>query len=90
MDDGFAKERIRLIQNLAERADSFTKRRLLDLVKRYDDSKLRPLSEVPYALANLPSQSNRLGQDVPYLGAEKPMQTASVAFGLRLRELSPR
>ncbi len=58
MDEGFSQERIRLIRNLAEKADNFTKRRLLDLVSRYDDPKRRPLNDVPYSLANLPSESN--------------------------------
>jgi hypothetical protein len=59
MNDGFSQDRIRLIRDLAEKADSFTKRRLLDLVKRYDDPKHRPLGEVPHPLANLSSESNR-------------------------------
>ena len=58
MDDGFSQERIRLIRELATNADSFTKRRLLDLVARYDDPKHRPLNDVPHPLANLPSVSN--------------------------------
>ena len=58
MDEGFSTERIRLIRDLAEKADSFTKRRLLDLVKRYDDPKRRPPGDVSYPLANLPSESN--------------------------------
>jgi hypothetical protein len=58
MDEGFSTERVRLIRELAARADSFTKRRLLDLVKRYDDPKRRPLGDVSYPLANLPSESN--------------------------------
>jgi hypothetical protein len=59
MDDGFSQERIRLIRELAEKADRFTKSRLLDLVARYDDPKHRPLNDVPHPLANLPSVSNR-------------------------------
>ena len=59
MDEGFSKDRIRLIRELAAKADSFTKRRLLDLVRRYDDPKHRPLNDVPHPLANLPSVSNR-------------------------------
>ena len=58
MDEKFSQERIRLIRSLAEKADKFTKRRLLDLVARYDDSKHRPLNDVPHPLANLPSVSN--------------------------------
>ena len=58
MDEGFSTERIRLIRDLAEKADSFTKRRLTDLIGRYDDPKHRPLDEVPHPLANLPSELN--------------------------------
>ena len=58
MDEGFSNDRIRLIRDLAEKADSFTKRRLLDLIKRYDDPKRRPLGDISYPLANLPSESN--------------------------------
>ena len=46
------------IRDLAEKAGSFTKRRLLDLVKRYDDPKRKPLGDVSYPLANLPTESN--------------------------------
>ena len=59
MDEGFSKDRIRLIRDLAEMADKFTKRRLLDLVRRYDDPRQRSLNDVPHSLANLPSVSNR-------------------------------
>ena len=58
MDEEFSQERIRLIRSLAENADKFTERRLLDLVARYDDPKHRPLNDVPHPLANLPSVSN--------------------------------
>jgi len=59
LDDGFSKDRIRLIRDLAEMADKFTKRRLLDLVARYDDPKHRPVNDIPHPLANLSSESNR-------------------------------
>ena len=58
MDENFSIERVQLIFDLAERADSFTKQRLLGLVKRYDDPRRRPLGEISYPLANLPTQSN--------------------------------
>jgi hypothetical protein len=58
MDEGFSRERVRLIRELAEKADSFTKRRLLDLIKRYDDLRRNPLRDVSYRLANLPTESN--------------------------------
>lgn len=58
MDERFSEERARLIRDLAERADGFTKRRLLDLVRRYDDPKRRPLGAVSYPMANLPTSSN--------------------------------
>jgi hypothetical protein len=58
MNEQFSQERIRLIRDLAEKADGFTKRRLLNLVSRYDDPKHRPLNDVPHPLANLSSESN--------------------------------
>jgi hypothetical protein len=58
MDENFSEERARLIRDLARRADGFTKRRLLDLVNRYEDTKRRPLGAVSYPLANLPTDSN--------------------------------
>ena len=57
-DEAFSKGRIRLIRDLAEKADRFTKRRLLDLMARYDDPKRRPLNDVPHPLANLSSEPN--------------------------------
>ena len=58
MDEEFSTERIRLTRDLTEKADSFTKRRLTDLIGRYDDPKRRPLNEGPHPLPNLPSESN--------------------------------
>jgi len=58
MDEGFSQERVRLIRDLAERADSFTRQRLLGLVRRYDDPQRKPLGSVSYPLANLPTESN--------------------------------
>jgi hypothetical protein len=58
MDEKFSTERVRLIRSLADKADSFTKVRLLDLLKRYDDARRRALNDIPYPLANLPSESN--------------------------------
>jgi hypothetical protein len=57
--DEFSQERVRLIRDLAEKADKFTKRRLLNLIGRYDDPKRRHLNDVPHPLANLSSESNR-------------------------------
>ena len=59
VDEAFSKDRVWLIRDPAEKADRFTKRRLLDLVARYDDPKHRPLNDVPHPLANLSSESNR-------------------------------
>ncbi|WP_298885704.1 hypothetical protein [uncultured Bradyrhizobium sp.] len=36
MDEGFLKDRLAAVRDLAQRADPFTKRRLLDLAQRYD------------------------------------------------------
>lgn len=57
MNEGFSTERARLIRDLAEKADRFTKRRLLNLVGRYEDPKSRPFNEVPHQLANLSTDS---------------------------------
>lgn len=45
MDEDFCKEQVQRIRALAERADPFTRRRLLSLVGRYDAKTLaeRPL-----------------------------------------------
>jgi hypothetical protein len=42
MDDDFYKERARHVRALADKADSFTKQRLLDLADRYDMQTGRP------------------------------------------------
>jgi hypothetical protein len=54
-DERFSKERIRLIRELAEKADRFTKRRLNNLIGRYDG---RSLNAIPHPLANLSSEPN--------------------------------
>jgi len=36
MDDDFNKERAILVRDLADKADPFTKKRLIDLAKRYE------------------------------------------------------
>jgi hypothetical protein len=36
MDDGFIRNRLVTVRHLAERADPFTRRRLLDLATRYE------------------------------------------------------
>jgi hypothetical protein len=54
MDDGFSQERVRLIRELAAKADSFTKR---TSTWRGDTTipTTGPLNDVPHPLANLPS-----------------------------------
>ena len=42
MDDAFLKEQADRCRRLAENADEFTKRRLLDLAERYDERSYRP------------------------------------------------
>lgn len=53
MDEDFCREQVQRIQALAERADPFTKRRLLALVSRYD------------AKADSSSRGSRIGQPPP-------------------------
>jgi len=40
MDEGFCREQVQRIRALAERADPFTKRRLLALVSRYERKRI--------------------------------------------------
>jgi hypothetical protein len=42
MDNSFLKEQADRCRRLAENADKFTKRRLLDLAEKYDDRLSRP------------------------------------------------
>jgi hypothetical protein len=42
MDNFFLKEQADRCRSLAEKADQFTKRRLLDLAEKYDDRSGRP------------------------------------------------
>jgi hypothetical protein len=42
MDNSFLKEQADRCRRLAENADKFTKRRLLDLAEKYDDRLNRP------------------------------------------------
>jgi len=42
MDEEFLKQRVRLIRDLADKADPFIRRRLTDLANKYDASLKRP------------------------------------------------
>ena len=42
MNDEFRRERARTVRSIADNADPFTKKRLLDLAERYEDSVKRP------------------------------------------------
>jgi len=44
LDDDFFKERARLIRELADKADPATKKRLVDLLTRYEPKKARASS----------------------------------------------
>jgi hypothetical protein len=57
MNEEFPEERARLIRELADKADPYIKRRLLDLTRRYEQTKRVPLSAVPHPLANLAPES---------------------------------
>jgi hypothetical protein len=56
MDDEFLKRRVRLIRDLADKADPFTKRRLMDLARSYDARLARPPSRATVTLSNLASE----------------------------------
>jgi hypothetical protein len=67
MENSFLKEQAERCRRLAQNADQFTKRRLLDLAERYDDRLERPSrairSLVPGSLleARLQAQQNDHG-----------------------------
>lgn len=54
MNDRFLEERARAVRSIADRADPFTKKRLLDLAERYEGS-LGRSSGTPARLTNLPT-----------------------------------
>jgi len=56
MDSSFLKDHAARCRSLADKADEFTKRRLLDLAARYDDRLRQPsrASRVINAPVNLP------------------------------------
>jgi len=58
MDEAFMKERALHIRNLAENADPFIKRRLLDLATSYEKRLLRPSKATVRLLSNLPSEKD--------------------------------
>ena len=56
MDDEFLKQRVRLIRELANKADPFIKRRLMDLARDYDARLARSPSRATVNLSNLGSE----------------------------------
>jgi hypothetical protein len=59
MDDEFLKQRARLIRELADKADPFIKRRLMDLARNYDARLARPPSQATVTLSNLGSENEQ-------------------------------
>ena len=58
MNKDFRKERAATVRALAEKADPFTKRRLLDLAARYEPAP-RPVTPIPtVAIAPLKPDNN--------------------------------
>jgi hypothetical protein len=57
--ESFPEQQVRLIRDLADKADPFIKQRLLDLTQRYIAAQRKPLNAVPHPLANLSSQSTQ-------------------------------
>ena len=57
MDEEFLIKRALYIRNLADKADPFIKRRLLDLALSYEGRAKRPSQASVALLSNLPSES---------------------------------
>jgi hypothetical protein len=63
MDNSFLRERAARCRSLADKADEFTKRRLLNLAARYDDRLLSQTSRASRIIklpANLPDAPSQL------------------------------
>jgi hypothetical protein len=68
MDEDFCREQVQRIRVLAERADPFTRRRLLALVGRYDAMARGPsrpprIAERPLPARSTPPAANFAGSD---------------------------
>jgi hypothetical protein len=61
MDDEFLRQRARFIRALADKADPFIKRRLMDLARNYDARLARPSRAAVTFLSNLGSEQSRGG-----------------------------
>jgi hypothetical protein len=61
LDEEFNKRRAELVRELADRADPFTKRRLLDLVSRYEKNPAKT-NPPPISIAR-PDSSRPAGED---------------------------
>ena len=62
MDDEFVRERARAVRSMADNADPFTKKRLLELADRYEGiNQGRPLT--PYELPMLRRATDRVLPD---------------------------
>ena len=57
LDDEFNKQRARILRELAEQADPFIKRRLLNLVERYEPN--RRLTPIDQQFANRGDSTDR-------------------------------
>jgi hypothetical protein len=65
MDDDFYKERARHIRELAEKADPFIQKRLLDLARNYDAMIRRPPRKTTLVSPHLPKfPGDRPSRDV--------------------------
>ena len=58
-EEEFLKQRVRLIRDLADKADPFIKRRLMDLANNYDASIARPSRATEILMANSASGTER-------------------------------
>jgi hypothetical protein len=56
MDDKFLEQRARFIRELADKADPFIKKRLMDLARNYDARLARPPSPETVTPSNLDSE----------------------------------
>jgi hypothetical protein len=88
MDESFLKEQAARCRSLADKADEFTKRRLLDLASRYEN-RLRGQASRASRLIKLPSVTAEMKEAAkrPYLLSSFVMSASRSSWSARIVQL---
>jgi hypothetical protein len=83
LDEEFKKRRADLVRELAARADPFTRRRLLDLVPRYEKAPAKTRTPPPVSLGGpgttRPTRGEKLSDPDPTFVKESIVQRSTLA-----------